>query len=363
MRRLLPLLTIALLVSACATATPTHPVQVPSIQPAPASNQPPSTTNQPAVGAPEPSTLAELEAEARRLTEAEDWAAAAQAWEAVAKQRPTLDAWYEASLAHLAAKQYGPALTAAVKAKTFNERHPGAIYVAGAAHLGLGDACTAEDWLTSAQRLQPERWEPALALGETYLRLEREEEAAPHIERAAALGAPAAQVATAQAELIRLRTPPTMESLSADGRLLLQDGATYLYRLNGPSDCRGGSGSDWLVQNGRVSPLLPDRAAAYEADLVTLSNGQHAYLLWGPGMTAAASAYFLVVIEEGEQRLFTFTGEGTTAEGDGFLSTGEPRYKDDRLMVSERIGTGEAMRYEGRTYQLDLQQLTATQVD
>lgn len=299
--------------------------------------------------------------EGKRLVDEEKWLDAAHAYEEAAKQHPLADMWNEASSAYLMAKQYEEALRASESALKLDGTHVDALYHTGMALLESGRPCQALNRLEFARSAQKDHWQPELGLGRAYLRLELAAEATPHIQRAAQLGAPAEQVAAAQVDLDRLNTPPTLATLSAKGELLLQDGPVGIYWLKLQTPCVGQRvASDWLVENGRVTRLLPARTVVYGAVAITLSNGQRAYLLEGEAVLAAARAYHILVIKDGEQRLVAFTGEGATVDGDGFRTTVTPNLEGDEIHVAERLGTGDGMHYVNRTYQIDTQSLTAT---
>lgn len=157
-------------------------------------------------------------------------------------------------------------------------------------------------------------------------------------------------------------TYPSAQTLLAKGEVLVQDGQTTIYKYAWGADCTFRQPvAAWVVQDGNVSPFLIDKREINSVRKVILSSGEHAYLVAGEGVGAAARAYYLVVVRYGDPRLFRFPLEMRLRE-EGVPSTMEPEVTGDMLKTVERVGVGETMRYITRTYQLDPHGLTAKQI-
>lgn len=304
-----------LLLTGCASAgesaEPT-PVVVPTV--AAPTNAPESATatNPAAPGSAQPEKTGPSPAAARQLAAESKWQESAQVWEAVAKQAPSADVWNEAAYAWLQAGDVQRAMEAGNRALQINSSHPFALYNAGTAHLKLGDSCIAALRFNYSSMLQPDRWEPALALAEALAMAGNGTAATEPLQRAILLGAPSDAVAPIQSLVASVDLPLTPAELEQKGKLAAQVDDLRFYWIDPGRPCKpGGSPIEyWVVKAGEAHRLWSVVQTIKEAQLLTiLPNDDPIYVLWAgvsPVYVARANQYYLLRFRAGAPELVRF---------------------------------------------------------
>lgn len=327
-RRWIPLVLCLSVLAGCSTVAPQvpEPVQAPRTE-----------------ALPKARSVAEWEAEGKRLAEAQRWSEAAHAYEEVAKQISMANRWNQVSYAYLMAKQYDEAIRAAELALAADHSDASALFNKGMAYLESGETCLAIDLLRDSNVRQKGRWESNLALGRAHLQIGRPKQASDYLGEARDLGAPADQVARWQAEIEKHLAPPSAEVLTKEGKLLIQDGEAAFYRWSLKVDCDyNPKQSIWLLRNGKVEQLMAGTAEAEAVESVTLSNGQRAY--WVAGDWASVGNY-LILLQDGKQERFQFISslhqaDGVPAIADFVLSMEFPVIQGDEMVSVENDRSG-----------------------
>lgn len=255
------------------------------------------------------------EAEAKALAQAGKWAESARVWEALATASPTAENWNEAAFAWLQADDAAKALAAGRQALALNKEHPYALYNMGLAELAASNPCGAVVSLDAAFRLQPDRWEPALALAKA-LALAGNKSAAPlRLARAIELGAPAAEVEPVQNWVAIAAAPPSVDELTRLGEPAGVAAGTAIYHWVNPGHpCKVGAANEyWAVTNGQAVLLS---AALSQIDqmalLTTLPDGDQIFALRGgpaPNYVSAALSFYVVRLGAEQATLIQYDGD------------------------------------------------------
>lgn len=156
----------------------TPPAQSPPVQTPPA--EPPSQGEAP--------QLSPRERALERMA-AGDYKGAVPLWKEAIAQEATAGNWNDLSYTYLLLHQWEEALAAAQTALKLQEKHRGALYNAGVAHVELKQYEQALYHLYASAALQPERHEPHLALARAHAERSSYALAAHHIGQAERLGA------------------------------------------------------------------------------------------------------------------------------------------------------------------------------
>lgn len=187
------LLTLALTVAACARQTPAPP-------PAEA----PPKGEAPQAPAPPPAKPKAPREEALARMAAGDLEGAVPLWREAVAQSPTADNWNDLSYTYLLLGRWKDAVGAAEEALKLQPKHPGALYNAGVARLELHQPAWALGTLEESAVLQPDRYEPYLAMARAHAMLGNYALARYHLTQAERLKAKPAEVEPVRAQVARL---------------------------------------------------------------------------------------------------------------------------------------------------------------
>ncbi|MFZ5824794.1 MAG: tetratricopeptide repeat protein [Bacillota bacterium] len=330
------------LLTACARPSET-PAPPPAAEETPAAQPPAQKPPEP-----QPPATDHREAALAAMRQAA-WPEAIAHWERLIAQSPAADNWNDLAYTYLLAGRWQEAIDAANRALALEPEHGPAFYNRGIARLQLKNYASAVNDLRESSLLQPDRFEPHLALAEAYVAQGRYALARHAITEASRLEAGREAIAVEETRIAPLQysaaklTGPC-DPLYADEQLTLcltsRSGWNEVYVTHA-------SGETQRLATGEQGPVPGRRAARVE-----LPGGLTGIFLEGRDAGAGISGsreWYLFVLAKGRLQQVVFTGnrEGFLPPvSDHLRSAATPRVEGDKILAGYRIDAGAAITNE-----------------